>query len=78
MQAERSQRLEIRVNGGAQQSYVFDAAHPLQQITLPLAQDQRSSVTLALTLPDAISPHAIGMNDDQRLLGIMLARLEFR
>lgn len=78
VQAERSQRLQVRVNGGAQQNFVFDAAHPLQQITLALPAGQGSSVTLALTLPDATSPHAIGMNDDQRLLGIMLARLEFR
>lgn len=72
------QRLQLRVNGGAMQEFIFDAAHAQQQLTLALPADQRSSVELALTLPDATSPHALGFGEDLRQLGVMLARLEFR
>lgn len=72
------QRLQLRVNGGALQEFVFDAAHPQQQITLVLPQDQRSNVELELKLPDAVSPHTLGISEDQRQLGVILARLEFR
>ncbi|MYN43983.1 hypothetical protein GTP23_02740 [Pseudoduganella sp. FT93W] len=74
----RRQRVQVRVNGGAVQEFVFDGAHPQQQLTLALPPDQRGDVELALTLPDATSPHALGIGEDQRLLGVMLARLEFR
>lgn len=73
-----NQRLQLRVNGSALQEFVFDAAHPQQQITLVLPQDQRSKVELELKLPDAVSPRTLGISEDQRQLGVILARLEFR
>jgi hypothetical protein len=36
------------------------APTPQQQLTLALPSDQRADVELALTLPDATSPHALG------------------
>ncbi|MFC0166889.1 DUF7024 domain-containing protein [Pseudoduganella danionis] len=78
VQQDRRQRVQLRVNGGAVQEFVFDAAHAQQQLTLPLAADQRSEVELSFTLPDAKSPHTLGLGEDQRLLGMMLAKLEFR
>ncbi|WP_348694583.1 hypothetical protein [Duganella fentianensis] len=72
------QRLQVRVNGGAMQEFVFDAAHAQQQLTLALPAEPRNSIELVLTMPDATSPHALGLGEDMRQLGVMLARLEFR
>ena len=70
------QRLMLRVNGAAPQQFSFDSPAP-RQLDLPLPADGARQVTLTLDLPDARSPRALGLNTDNRQLGILLSQIEF-
>ncbi|MFA9216865.1 MAG: hypothetical protein ACEQSK_07135 [Sphingomonadaceae bacterium] len=70
------QRLQLSVNGGAQQTTLYQTAAP-QRIELVLPADGSSELTLRLALPDARSPATLGLGPDQRQLGILLQSLEF-
>jgi hypothetical protein len=72
-----SQRAIVSVNGGPPLTFVFDKEEP-RKITLPLAGDIKRQVDIRLSLPDARSPHELGLSDDARKLGLALRSLEFK
>ncbi len=74
--AKHSQRVAIRVNGGAAQEFSYDAAHPEQKLSVQLPAALQS-VTLQLQLPDAASPQQLGLGEDGRQLGLMLRGIAF-
>ena len=76
------QRLHLLLHGEPVGSLVFDAGRPGvngEAIVLPARiVRQRSCLELVLRVPDAASPARLGINDDQRILGVFLQRLTVR
>lgn len=73
------QRVEVSVNGGPVQSYT--GRYPNDEIVFPvsIAPDLLQSdhpIAIAFTLPDAISPVALGQSIDARPLALGLERVQ--
>ena len=76
--AHPSQELQIQVNQGQTKSYRLSKFEG-NAIRIPLSlQDQeKAAVQLHLTMPGALSPKALGMGEDERVLGVGLVRAQF-
>ena len=72
-----SQRAIVSVNGAPALTFVYDTAQP-RKISLPLAGAVGRKVEIRLSLPDARSPHELGLSGDSRKLGLALRSLEFK
>lgn len=72
------QRIQVSVNGAAVETH--EVVYPNNQMQFNVAipaVDMSSSngIHIAFDLPDAVTPHSIGMNNDRRMLGIQLETL---
>lgn len=71
-----AQHATLLVNGEPVGTEVFDTNRRQAHWIVPQAQwNRRSPGILSLELPDAISPAALGLSADQRLLGLRLYRV---
>jgi hypothetical protein len=57
-------------------SNCHDAEHPKRIIELPLPASVGKEFAIRFSLPDAISPKQIGLNEDRRQLGLMVCTIE--
>jgi hypothetical protein len=72
------QRARVTVEGGGSAELRFDEAVPYQSVTLDLPATAGDTCRIRLSLPDATSPSAVGLSVDPRILGLSLARIEFK
>jgi hypothetical protein len=72
------QRLNLRINDGAQHSFEFVPGATPPEVSLPLPPDAEGKIVLHLALPDAVSPKQLGMSNDARQLAWMLKSLDFK
>ncbi len=73
----RPQNLKVRIDGGQEASWTFDEATPARLIELFAPSSASDMLTLTFTTPDAISPFAVGLGADDRILGIKLHTIDF-
>ncbi|HVE48308.1 MAG TPA: hypothetical protein VNG69_01665 [Casimicrobiaceae bacterium] len=72
----RSPRMTIDVNGAAAPDFVFETAgEKLIELMIP---SDRDIIVLTLGFPDRISPQALGMSADARLLAVGVRAIEFK
>lgn len=67
------QRVTVTVKGAAPQTFVFSKAHALNNtFVIALGKEALAADTLQVVfdIPDAMSPQALGMGPDPRLLGV--------
>ncbi len=72
-----AQRVIAGIKGEAAIEYRFDANHPSQLIVMTLPKDVGNEVQIDFSLPDAISPEQLGLNNDTRKLGIAIKNIEY-
>lgn len=73
----KSQPMELTVNGRLMGSYDIDR-HQTIRVRIPVdVWNLQPVVTLALSLPNAISPQQLGLTTDPRLLGWAVYRMTF-
>jgi hypothetical protein len=72
------QRSVITLDGAAVAEYRYDAQHPKNIIHIPLTDLKDNRIRLHFTFPDATSPTALGLGQDDRLLGISIKSIEFQ
>ncbi|MBI4836226.1 MAG: sulfatase-like hydrolase/transferase [Candidatus Abawacabacteria bacterium] len=69
-----SQRLNITINNTTIAQATLDKAETIQ-VTVPHALIENKQIKLVFELPDAVSPKEVGLNSDERLLGIALQEM---
>jgi hypothetical protein len=72
------QRVLVSIQGAAPVEYRFDASHPAHTMQFKLSKPAGQFVDIALSLPDAVSPKQLGLNQDERKLGIAIKSIEFK
>jgi hypothetical protein len=73
-----AQRALFSVNGSAPVERRFDRAHPKQFVVLDLPPSVGKRAMITISLPDATSPKALGLSEDQRELGLRLKTIKFK
>ncbi|WP_028202151.1 hypothetical protein [Paraburkholderia nodosa] len=73
--ATHVQHVSISVNGGDAQEFVFDSGKPEQSIVLAVPKGA-SGIRIKFLLPDAVSPKAMGLSTDPRVLGFYLKSIQ--
>jgi hypothetical protein len=74
----RAQRAIFYVNGTVVGSLIVRADITLELLVPSAVFEGNNQATLAIALPDAISPAQLGGSTDQRLLALSFRRLTFR
>ena len=72
------QRVLVSIQGAVPVEYRFDASQPARTLVLNLPKPAGQFVDIDLTLPDAVSPRQLGINQDGRQLGIAIRSIEFQ
>jgi hypothetical protein len=72
-----SQRALVSVNGSKPVEYRYEAGREMKVIELPLAHISAGEVRISFSLPDAVSPKELGMNEDTRKIAISVKSFEF-
>jgi hypothetical protein len=73
-----SQRVRLSINGRPPVNFLFEAGKPSSLMVIDLPVQTGPEVQIDFTLPDAISPHQLGLSQDGRQLGISIRTLEFK
>jgi hypothetical protein len=70
----RHQRVTLAV-GGERKQFVFTPEKPRAVIHLTVPRPTANRLTLDLTLPDAVSPHTLGLSIDSRTLALFVKEI---
>jgi hypothetical protein len=68
------QRVRLAV-GGEHESFVFTPKAPQGVLRLVVPPPKSGRLEVTLTLPDAVSPHALGLSIDARVLGLFISQI---
>jgi len=71
------QRVAIGIEGGVTIERVFRAGEDRQTLEIPLGPNPGPELEIRFSLPDAISPEALGLSRDTRRLGVYVHGLRF-
>ncbi|MBL0163553.1 MAG: hypothetical protein IPP82_07900 [Xanthomonadales bacterium] len=72
-----SQRMSVSINGEGSQTIDYSEQAPSRTIKIPLPGGNTPELIFRFEFPDAISPHELGMNTDERKLAVMMYKLRF-
>ena len=76
--ANHTQRAVVSINGGPATEYSYSTSQVGRVIELPLPNASTGEIHINFVLPDAVSPHSLGMSPDPRNLGITVNSIEFK
>jgi len=71
------QRVAISIDGGATVEHVFRVGEDRHMLEIPLGPTPGPDLTLRFSLPDAVSPSALGLSLDIRRLGVYVHGVTF-
>ena len=71
----RSQNVHVRINNGKAYTYHYDCNLQNQLIQVPITHPVYEFADITFSFPDAFSPASVGMNTDQRQLGIGISNI---
>lgn len=72
-----AQRMTVSVNGGTEQLIEYSFASPSRVVSIELPDDQAGLLRFHFSFPDATSPLELGINMDNRKLGVMIKSIRF-
>ena len=78
LHGDRKQRLRVSLNGGAAKEFLFVSQQPPPLVELKLPADANGMLKIHLTMPDSVTPQALGLGGDARQLGVIIKSLEFK
>jgi len=71
------QRVAISIDGGGTAEHVFRVGEDRHTLEIPLGQNPGPDLTIRFSLPDAVSPNALGLSRDIRRLGVYVHGVTF-
>ena len=72
------QEVTVSINGRRATEVRFGPGNDRKVIELPLQNSPSNKLSIAFSLPDAVSPRDLGMNSDPRKIAISVGTIEFR
>jgi hypothetical protein len=78
VQRERSQRMMVSINGGAQTEHIYTTSQAARELSLQLPLGKYDAIEIQFFFPDAVSPKELGLSPDGRKLAVSVKSLEFR
>ena len=72
------QRMLVSINGAPSEEVLFTTDGELVTAELDINAQYETTLEFSFLFPDAISPRDLGINDDNRMLGVAIRTIEFK